>query len=100
MKKTTIDTVDTVIFRKNSYGIFAIFPYIIADMCGSVTIYQHVGQHSAGTYDHCIASSKAATAKEYGGLKNELESIGYNLKIGEKRHWNTYVKALRIVQNY
>jgi hypothetical protein len=50
---------------------------------GKVVIYQHVGQHSEGDILYC-ANCKWATIDEYYSLMQELESIGYNLKVVRK----------------
>jgi hypothetical protein len=42
--------------------------------------YHHVGQHGACSTDY-IKGRKYAKPEEYKDLKEELESIGYNLKI-------------------
>ena len=78
-----------VMFRKDitkdfKGSIFAIFPYEINHQ-SFITTYQHIGQHSSGDYDYCIKSSKPATEEEYKDLFEELESIGYNLKIVNKK---------------
>jgi hypothetical protein len=71
--------------------IFAVFPYDIADHDGNVTTYQHIGQHSAGDYNHCLQTSRQATPEEYQDLKKELESIGYELNIIKKRNYDKYL---------
>ena len=50
---------------------------------GKVIIYQHVGQHSEASINYC-ANCKRATIDEYMPLFQELESIGYNLKVVRK----------------
>jgi hypothetical protein len=45
--------------------------------------YAHLGQHSACHIDYAN-ECKQATKDEYNDLKNELESIGYNLTILNK----------------
>lgn len=72
------------IFRKFPDGeIIAIFPEMREGnyMCGS---YLHVGQHGAGHYHIMIHRTEKASPQEYADLKEELESIGYNLKIRQK----------------
>lgn len=44
---------------------------------GTVTCYQHVGQHGEGRYFEMMATTKPATPEEYADLKRELEEIGY-----------------------
>ena len=98
MKKDTYTT--EVIFRvdktKNFNGtIFALMPYDIQNRNGLISSYQHVGQHSSADYNHCIKSSKPATEIEYTQLKNEMESLGYNIKVITKRNYNKYLTELR-----
>jgi hypothetical protein len=42
--------------------------------------YSHIGQHSA-CLDEYANDCPAATPEQYADLKQELESIGYNLKV-------------------
>jgi hypothetical protein len=79
-----------VIFRKFKDGeIIAIFPELQANenkqYCMS---YLHVGQHGAA--DYCLINGlKPATPEEFASLKEELESIGYNLEVKKRisRRW-------------
>lgn len=81
-----------VIFRKWEGEIIALFPYEIynAALYGYNTInsYMHIGQHSSADYNHIMEDSKPAKVNEYLGLKKELENIGYNLQVIEKRQIN------------
>jgi hypothetical protein len=75
-----------VLFRiskaKTPADVFALFPYIPGTVDASTCMsYQHLGQHSAADYEHCIKGSRPATPKEYATLAAELKSIGYNLRI-------------------
>ena len=85
MTKDTYKTL--VVFRKfNVQGdIIALFPAIpynnIGDNCES---YQRIGQHGAANYAFCMTLSVSATPKEYLSLKQELESIGYNLDVRKR----------------
>jgi hypothetical protein len=56
-----------------------------------VVVYQHVGQHSEGNVSYC-ANCKRATIDEYMPLFQELESIGYNLKVVRKFTRGNYGK--------
>ena len=96
MEKDTHTT--EVIFRKDESGIFAIFPYEIYNK-HLITTYQHVGGHSSGDYNYCIKSSKPATEEEYKDLKEELESIGYNLKVIKKINTNRYLEEYYKTKN-
>ena len=88
-------TTTEVIFRKDKGGIYALFPHEVADYKGNVTSYQHVGQHSAADYKHCIKTSKVATPEQYADLQSELKSIGYNLIIIQKQNYKKYLKSYR-----
>ena len=94
MKKDAHTT--DMLFRKDKEGeIFAIFPHEVADFKGNVTIYERVGQHHSGDYRHCIDSSKPATELESKSLKDELDYIGYNIKIVKRQNYNKYLEAYR-----
>jgi hypothetical protein len=75
-----------VIFRKWSNGdILALFPEIPADNIGyECSAYEHIGQHGAANYGFCIQSTKPASISEAKELKQELEQIGYCLKVCER----------------
>jgi hypothetical protein len=82
---------DTVIFRKwrksfdPDQAVFALFPKIPADLNGVYcTSYQHVGQHGAADYNHCIRSSFPVKPEEYSDLATELRQIGYDLNIRQR----------------
>lgn len=72
--------------------LIAIMPYEV-ELNGSVTVYQHVGQHSSGDYNHMIATSRPANEFEIADLKAELTSLGYNVKVAKKRNYDKYLKA-------
>ena len=62
---------------------FAFFPKLVSNFNGyrkNHTCYAHIGQHSPCNVDY-VKECIAATESEYFPLKQELESIGYNLKI-------------------
>lgn len=66
-------------------SVFAFFPKekynnIGTDADKLFTCYAHIGQHSACHIDY-VNECKQATKEEYKDLKEELESIGYNLNI-------------------
>jgi hypothetical protein len=50
---------------------------------GHVMSYMHVGQHGEADSEYCYIDCTPATLKQYQDLKNELESIGYDLIIGK-----------------
>ena len=72
-----------VVFRKWRGIIIALFPEIQSHglFCES---YMHIGQHGGANYDYVVQQSIPATATEYADLQQELESIGYNLKIYQR----------------
>lgn len=77
----------TVVFRKFKKGgdILALFPNEVNYPDGSCESYQHVGQHGAADYSHCISATVPAKPEEYAPLARELTSIGYNLAIRKRR---------------
>jgi hypothetical protein len=100
MKKDNYKT--EVIFRKaKEYNgtIIAFFPYDISDDKGNVTCYAHVGQHSGACWDYLLFRTKPAKANEYNELFEELESLGYNLKVVKRRNYKRYLQALYEARN-
>ena len=62
--------------------VFAMFPSLKGvDTPGSVTCYQHVGQHSSGDFSTCMRATRPAKPAEYAALRRELERIGYRLRV-------------------
>ena len=89
-----------MIFRRWPDGeIDALFPYDIADHRGNVTCYAHVGQHGSADYDHCIESTKPAKQAESLTLKQELETLGYKIRIVKRRNYKKYLKSYYEVLN-
>ncbi len=78
---------DLVIFRKwkDDGEILALFPEMLEND-GLVNCYAHIGQHGAADYHYCLTQSGPATPEEYTDLQQELENIGYDLKI--RKRWN------------
>lgn len=73
-----------VIFRKFAGGdILALFPYEkqANNFCLS---YMHTGQHGPAHYLSMIMNSRPAKPEEYNDLFQELQSIGYDLKVMQK----------------
>lgn len=91
MEKIKVD----VHFRKfkGDYNnqVTAVFPYV-TETCSDVACYAHVGQHSTCCFDY-VGISKPATKDEYLPLKKELESIGYEVNVINKRSHVKYLKA-------
>lgn len=89
MTKDTDKTI--VIFRvwKSGYGkgnVIALFPNVPADENNLVSSFEHVGQHGAADYHHCIRMTRPATPAEYADVKRELETeYGYNLDV--RKRW-------------
>ena len=86
MKDT--DTTE-VIFRKwkDNGDIIALFPYEARKrgFFGIVESYEHVGQHGDADYPLVVKATRPATPEEYADLKAELEGLGYNLKVMQRR---------------
>jgi len=100
MEKDTIKT--EVIFRKwtgKTFNgtIFALFPYVI-NVGYEILSYSHIGQHSGADYDLCIKRSTSALFNEYKPLMLELESIGYNLLVMQKRSHSKYLEEYNRVK--
>jgi hypothetical protein len=51
---------------------------------GRIMSYMHVGQHSEADIGFCVACH-LATPEEYADLKEELESMDYELKVCKRR---------------
>lgn len=95
----TTDIVFRVDTTKDYMGtVFALFPHEVSDMSGSVTFYQHVGQHSSADYIHCIKRSRPATEEEARDLKAELESMGYNIQVVNNRNYDKYLADYKRVR--
>lgn len=89
-----IEMKTVVIFRKEKEGnILAVFPYNIADWNGNMTCYAHLGQHSAMSPEY-LKETKPCKPEEYKALKNELEGLGYDLKVQTRVNWNKYLNQL------
>jgi hypothetical protein len=94
MKKDNFKT--DVIFRKEKDGdICAFFPYEIGDSKGNITCYSRVGQHSAACWEYFLNDTKPCKSpNEYNNLFVEIESLGYNLNIIQRRSYKKYLSAL------
>jgi hypothetical protein len=75
-----------VIFRKWPNGdIIALMPELPGTHDPrTCTSYEHIGQHSAADYAHCIAATKRATAAECLDLARELRQVGYKLAVRDR----------------
>jgi len=77
-----------VVFRywhkdKDYPNVIALFPEI-EDHWPYCSSYEHIGQHGGADYHGVVASTRPASESEYRDLKEELESLGYNLLIRTK----------------
>ena len=85
--------VTLVIFRKykSDGSIIAYFPELAYDVAGYMGMaYQHIGQHSGADYQALLKSCVPASETEYHDLKEELESLGYNLKVIKRERYNHF----------
>ncbi len=95
MKKDTDTT--KVVFRvwKGTSGagfkgqVIALFPEE-DEGHGFCNSYEHVGQHGSADYRLVISRTKPATPAEYEALRQELESIGYDLEIRARRFYGKH----------
>ena len=73
---------DRVIFRKwkDTEDIIAFLPDDPANY-GYCMAYEHVGQHGEADYYGLLDITVPATPEEYQDLLEELQSIGYDLKV-------------------
>ena len=77
--------------KSQGAGIIALFPDIPSDPVGRYCLsYEHVGQHGGADYHGMIGSTRPATPGEYEPLRQELESIGYDLKIQSRRSYGRH----------
>lgn len=60
--------------------VIAVFPDLPA-YGGSVTTYEHIGQHGSAHYGHLLKCTRLAKPKEYAELKRELESEPFNYSL-------------------
>ena len=82
-----METKDKVIFRVIRGEINAFIPGKNPMLNGNITCYAHIGQHSDAGIDY-YRLGRLATEEEYTPLKQELESIGYNIKVYKKLSLN------------
>jgi hypothetical protein len=80
MKEKTV-----VIFRvwRKEGTVIALFPDIDGD--GHCSSYEHVGQHSPADYKLVVSKTRLATPEEYADLLKELDQVGYNLDVRQRR---------------
>lgn len=75
-----------VFFRVFEDSVIALFPYEIADYHGNCESYMKVGQHSSADYHYVMKQSRPATTEEFAELQQELEILGYELKVIKRRN--------------
>ena len=71
-------------YRTNPKTCLALFPYEDGGP-GCCMSYEHIGQHGEANYLSVMGITVPATPAEYADLKAELETIGYNLKVINRR---------------
>jgi hypothetical protein len=81
-----VDDHDTIVIFRVDRGprgsVFALMPECPADEAGNLcTVYEHVGQHGAAAYPHCIATSRPAAPWQYKPLLAELTERGYRVVV-------------------
>lgn len=86
-----LNTTVSVMFRMDKYGkrkeVIAVFPYEESTVGKPEyrTCYAHIGQHGACSWEWVLQKTRPATVGEYTPLKQELESIGYGLRVIKRR---------------
>jgi uncharacterized protein (UPF0264 family) len=79
------EPITRVVYRTwNDGEVVALFPDI-DETRGCCMSYVHVGQHGGADYTGVVRMTKPATQEQYSPLHAELTSIGYNLKITQRR---------------
>ena len=71
-------------WRTNPKTCLALFPYEDAGR-GCCMSYEHTGQHGGADYLSVMGITVPATPEEYADLKSELERIGYDLEVINRR---------------
>jgi hypothetical protein len=79
-QETPAPCTTSVVFRQFHGGVIALFPDEEFDLAGNISSYEHVGQHGAAS-PSLVDELPAATPEQYAALKEELESIGYDLVV-------------------
>ena len=73
-----------VVFRMFEDTVIALFPDQDWDVSGNYcTSYEQIGQHGSADFGYVMAESRPATPEESAPLLQELEGIGYRLKVCE-----------------
>lgn len=89
---TAQDEAETIaIFRafRDTGEIIALFPDLNHDngsACyGHIMAYSHIGQHSEVEYNAVILATRPAQEEEYLDIAQELEGLGYRLRILKRK---------------
>lgn len=81
---TTLEYVNVVFLRDQDGGdIFAVFP-CIQESIDTIKCYSHQGEHSKVTLTYCAACVEVTDPVKYSDLANELDRIGYKLRVVSK----------------
>ncbi|MCG3197068.1 MAG: hypothetical protein GHCLOJNM_01552 [bacterium] len=74
------------VWRSRPRTVLALFPLEPADALGRWCLsYERVGQHGAADYLACLDGTRPATLEESADLREELERIGYQLDVVQRR---------------
>jgi len=93
-KKTDKVKVIYRVSKKDPSDVYALLPELPGTNDPNTCLcYQHIGQHSDANYEHCMRSSRPATAAEARPLHTELRRIGYDLDIKQRDAGNVMRKA-------
>ena len=84
-----------VMFRVERDGtILAVFPHKVQTKDGFVSCYDSVSGHNVMDYKY-RKHTKKGKPEQYADLKQELESIGYDLNIVQKQSRSKYLQSYR-----
>ena len=78
------DSDKTIVIFRIDKEVTAVFPEIPGSSQSRMSCYSHIGQHSDCSYAWYALKTRPASPKEYQDLKEELESLGYNLEVRKK----------------
>ena len=95
--------VTLVIFRRwrNNGDIIALFPELPADCQGYFCdAYEHVGQHGGADYQGVVRETKPVSLEDAADLIQELERIGYRLKVIKRASHRLHETRRETAQSY
>lgn len=89
------DTEETVVifrtWKKSPHSVIAVFPEEPSDVYGFHCMsYERVGQHGGCSWSVILERTRPALPEEYERLHEELEKIGYKLKIRKRYTYKMY----------